>query len=125
MSNFATLNLLYPVERLPGVGQATILGAQDYSMRIWLNPAKMASLKISPAEVIEAINSQNIQVASGQIGGPPTTGNSAFQYTVLTQGRLSSAKQFENIIVRSSPTGAYVKIKDIGRVELGASSYTA
>jgi len=125
LSNFTTLNLLYPVERLPGVGQATILGAQNYSMRIWLNPSKMASLKISPEEVIDAINTQNVQVASGQIGGPPTTGNSAFQYTVLTQGRFSSAKQFENIIIRSSSTGAYVKIKDIARVELGSNSYTA
>ena len=125
LSNFISLNLLYPVERLPGVGQAQILGAQDYSMRIWLDPSKMASLKISAEEVISAINSQNVQVAAGLIGGPPTSGNQAYQYTVETQGRLSSVKEFENIIVRSSDTGAYIKIKDIARVDLGAFSYSA
>ena len=125
LSNFTSINLLYPVERLPGVGQAEILGAQDYSMRIWLNPSKMASLKISAEEVISAIESQNVQVAAGLIGGPPTKGNQSFQYTVETQGRLTSVKQFENIIVRSSPTGAYVKIRDIAKVELGAFSYSA
>ncbi|HJO95689.1 MAG TPA: multidrug efflux RND transporter permease subunit, partial [Victivallales bacterium] len=125
LSNFASLNILDEITRIPGVGQASILGGQDYAMRIWLNPDKLASLKISTEEVINAIKRQNIQVASGQIGGAPSEKGQQFQYTIQTLGRLSSVKQFKNIIIRESNTGATVRLKNIAKVELGSYSYSA
>lgn len=125
LSNFTTINLLYPVGRIPGVGQASVLGGQNYAMRIWLDPTKMATLKVSAADVIAAIKSQNMQVSSGQVGAPPGLNDTQFQYTVLTQGRLSEVSEFENIIIKSTPNGAYVKIKDIATVELGANGYSS
>ena len=98
LSNFCSLNILDEITRIPGVGQANILGGQEYAMRIWLDPNKLTSLKMSTEEVINAIEQQNIQVASGQIGGAPSKKGQQFQYTIQTLGRLSSVKEFENII---------------------------
>ena len=123
LNNFAMLNLLCPIERCSGVGQAAVLGGQQYAMRIWLNPNKMTNLKVSVEEVVNVVNAQNNPVAIGQIGASPAKEGSKFQYTLLTQGRLSTPEQFENIIIRSTSTGAYIRLKDIARVELGGLSY--
>ena len=105
---------------MPGVGQATIFGARDYSMRMWLDAGRMASLGIATSDVVRAVREQNVQVAAGQIGGAPSDPDQQFQYTIRTQGRLDDVGAFENIIVRARPDGSSVRIRDIARVELGA-----
>ena len=140
LSNYAIINLQSPIARLPGVGQVTIFGAGPYSMRVWLDPDKLKSYGLTVLDVQKAIQNQNIQVASGQIGGPPAPSNQVFQFTVNTLGRLSDAEQFENIIVKAQPpsteasqtlkttetnqTAAIVRIRDIARVELSQQQYT-
>src|SRR4029077_6804758 len=140
LSNYAIINLQSPIARLPGVGQVTIFGAGPYSMRVWLDPDKLRSYGLTVLDVQNAIQNQNIQVASGQIGGPPAPSNQLFQFTVNTFGRLSDAEQFENIIVKAQPpsteasetvkttetnqTAAIVRIKDIAKVELSQQQYT-
>ncbi len=103
LSNYAIINLQNPLARLPGVGQVQVLGAGPYSMRIWLDPVKLKAFDLTVLDVQNAIQNQNIQVAAGQLGGPPVSGNQVFQFTVKTLGRLSDAKQFENIIIKSAP----------------------
>jgi len=125
LSNFATINLMDSLARVPGVGQATIFGARDYSMRMWLDAARMASLGITTGDVVEAVREQNVQVAAGQIGGAPSGPDQQFQYTVRMQGRLSDVAAFENIIVRAQADGSSVRIRDIARVELGARNYAS
>lgn len=125
LSNYASINIRDAIMRIPGVGDAQILGGQDYSMRVWLDPNKLSSLKISASEVITAINEQNIQVAAGQIGSEPASKNQQFQYTVLTKGRLSSVEEFGNIILREDDTGNIVKLKDVSRIELGSYTYSS
>ena len=140
LSNYAIINLQSPIARLPGVGQVTIFGAGPYSMRVWLDPAKLRTYGLTALDVQNAIQHQNIQVASGQIGGPPAPSNQVFQFTVNTLGRLSDAQQFENIIVKAQPpstetsqmlkttetnqTAAIVRIRDIAKVELSQQQYT-
>jgi HAE1 family hydrophobic/amphiphilic exporter-1 len=140
LSNYAIINLQNPIARLPGVGQVTVFGAGPYSMRVWLDPDKLKSYGLTVLDVQNAIQHQNIQVASGQIGGPPTPSNQVFQFTVTTIGRLSDASQFEDIIVKAQPpssetnqtltttdthqTAALVRIKDIAKVELSQQLYT-
>src|SRR6185295_5045880 len=134
LSNYALINLQNPIARLPGVGQVQILGAGPYSMRIWLDPAKLEAFDLTVLDVQNAIQSQNAQVAAGQLGGPPVAGDQVFQFTVNTLGRLSDVSQFENIIVKVQPpsvetsgntksgavnqAAAIVRIKDIAKVEL-------
>ena len=125
LSNYASLNLKDEMARIPGVGDAQVLGGQDYSMRVWLNPEKMTSLKISTEEVIAAIKEQNIQVPAGQIGAAPSGPDQQFQYTIQTKGRLSDVKEFEEIIIRANNDGSVVTINDIARVQLGAATYAA
>ena len=125
LSNYARINILNQIARLDGVGQAAILGELSYSMRVWLDPDRMTSLKMSVDEVIKAIESQNIQAASGQIGASPSPKNQQFQYVIQTKGRLSDVKEFANIIIRSEPDGSMVRIKDIAKVELGSQSYSS
>ena len=125
LSNYATINLLDALSRVPGVGQATIFGARDYSMRMWLDAGRMASLGIATEDVVRSIREQNVQVAAGQIGAPPGDDDQQFQYTIRTQGRLESVPAFENIIVRARPDGSSVRIRDIARVELGARNYAS
>ena len=122
LSNYATINLIDALSRVPGVGQATIFGARDYSMRMWLDASRMASLGISTGDVVEAIREQNVQVAAGQIGARRAPHDQQFQYTIRTQGRLADVDAFENIIVRARPDGSSVRIRDIARVELGPAT---
>ena len=125
LSNFATLNIRDAIARVPGVSDATVLGGQEYSMRIWLDPDKMASLRLTTQDVLSAIKEQNVQVAAGQIGSAPIGPDQQFQYTVQTKGRLSSVNEFKEIIVREYNDGSTVTIADVAKVELGATSYSA
>src|SRR5258708_7899319 len=101
LSNYATIYVKDELGRLPGVASITYLGQRDYSLRVWLDPDKMAALKLSVTDVVTAINQQNVQVAAGQIGQPPTTGAQQFQMTISTLGRLASTEQFADIIVKT------------------------
>ncbi|QVL48334.1 MAG: multidrug efflux RND transporter permease subunit [Thiocapsa sp.] len=120
LSNYATINVLDTLARVPGVGQASLFGPLDYSMRIWLDADRLTALSLTPADVIAAIQSQNIQAAVGRIGAQPMTADQQFQITLQTQGRLSDAAEFERIVVRANPDGSTVLVSDVGRVELGA-----
>lgn len=123
IGNYVNIHVQDALKRVKGVGDIDSHG-DDFSMRIWLNPEKLAALKITPADVSAAINDQNIQVAPGTIGGLPQPGQQSFEYNVLTNSRLNTVEQFENIIVRNNPaTGSIVYMKDIARVELGKFNY--
>ena len=120
LSNYATINVVDTLARVPGVGQASLFGPLDYSMRIWLDVDRLTALSLTPADVIAAIQSQNIQAAVGRIGAQPMTADQQFQITLQTRGRLSDAAEFERIVVRANPDGSTVLVSDVGRVELGA-----
>jgi len=123
LSNYTYIHLQQLIDRVPGVGLTTILGQRQYAMRVWLNPVKLTALGLGPTDVMTAIEGQNIQVAAGQIGAPPVSGNQQQQLTILAEGRLSSVSDFENIVVRTNPDGGVVRIGDVARVELGAQAY--
>ncbi|WP_295406832.1 multidrug efflux RND transporter permease subunit [uncultured Thiocystis sp.] len=120
LSNYATINVIDTLARVPGVGEVSQFGPLDYSMRIWLDSDRLTALSLTPSDVISAIQSQNVQAAVGRIGAQPMTPDQQFQITLQTQGRLSDAGEFENIVVRANPDGSNVLVKDLGRVELGA-----
>jgi HAE1 family hydrophobic/amphiphilic exporter-1 len=124
ISNYATLQLVDPLARIGGVGDAKIAGARDYSMRIWLDPEKTAARGLTAGEVVEALRANNVQVASGQLNQPPVPNPSAFAIGVQTLGRLVEPEQFANIVVKSDQAGKVTRIRDIGRVELGAQDYS-
>lgn len=123
IGNYAVLRVRDKLRRIEGVGDAQIFGASEYSMRIWLNPDRIQTLNITPGEVVQALRAQNIQVASGTLNQPPVGQQNAFETSVQTLGRLTDPEQFENIIVKSSEDGRIVRVRDIGRVELGAQTY--
>jgi HAE1 family hydrophobic/amphiphilic exporter-1 len=124
LSNYATINLKDELARLPGVGNVTVFGAGQYSMRIWLDPSKLQVRGLVPQDVIQAIQQQSQQVASGQIGAPPTPPGQAFQYTLNVAGRLDDVKQFNDIIVKTGNNGDVTRVRDVGSVELGAQTYS-
>ncbi|WP_111642714.1 efflux RND transporter permease subunit [Marinimicrobium alkaliphilum] len=123
MSNYALLNVLDELVRLEGVGDASLFGAQDYAMRIWLDPEKLAQHQLNPTDVAAAIREQNAQYAAGRIGAEPTTNGQAFTFTVTSQGQLDSAEAFERIILRSDSDGATLRLGDVARAELGPQGY--
>jgi multidrug efflux pump len=124
LANLAILQVKDELGRLPGVGNVQVFGAGDFSMRVWLNPNKLASHNLTATDVVQAIREQNVQVAAGVLGAPPTnTGSTAFQLLVNTQGRLTTEEEFDNIIVRAAKNGQITRIHDLGRVELGSSTY--
>jgi HAE1 family hydrophobic/amphiphilic exporter-1 len=123
LSNYATLNIRDELSRISGAGDVTVLGAGDYSMRIWLDPEKMLARDLTTSDISAALQEQNVQVAAGTIGLPPAPKGQAFQYSVSAMGRLEQAEQFENIIVKTGQGGRLTRIKDIGRVELGSKTY--
>ncbi|MCW8346354.1 multidrug efflux RND transporter permease subunit [Vibrio sp. ZSDZ65] len=125
LNNYMGINIKDNLARVNGVSKVSIIGGMDYSMRIWLNPTRMASLNITVEEAIAAIQEQNIQVAAGRIGAAPVPRDQQFQYTLSTKGRLSHPEEFEEIIIRSNPDGSAVYLKDVSRIELGAASYDA
>ncbi|MCF6263212.1 MAG: multidrug efflux RND transporter permease subunit [Xanthomonadales bacterium] len=125
LSNYTDINIRDALARIPGVGDASIIGARDYSMRLWLEPNKLAGLGMQADDVINAVREQNVQVAAGKLGAEPTTGNTQFEYTLRTKGRLTTAAEFANIIIRVNSDGGIVRVKDVARVELGAKSYAS
>jgi HAE1 family hydrophobic/amphiphilic exporter-1 len=120
LSNYATINVVDTLARVPGVGEVFQFGPLDYSMRIWLNSDQLTALGLTPSDVIAAIQSQNVQAAVGRIGSQPMTPDQQFQITLQTKGRLTDVSEFENIVVRANPDGSTVRIKDVGQVELGS-----
>jgi HAE1 family hydrophobic/amphiphilic exporter-1 len=124
MSNYATLQIKDVLARLDGVGDVRIFGARDYSMRVWLDPEKIAARNLTATEVVTALQAQNVQVAAGALNAPPVPTTGAFQLNIETLGRLSDPRQFGNIVVKAEPNGAITRIRDIGRVEIGAQDYS-
>lgn len=125
LTNFGTISLIDHLARVPGVGQATLYGAKMYSMRVWLNLERMNSLGVSVQDVNNAIQAQNIQAAVGRVGAAPLSKDIDFQLNITTQGRMVTAEEFANIVVRAETSGSLLRIKDLGRVELGAQSSDA
>ncbi len=125
LANYAAINIVDALARVPGVGQVNNFTAQDYAMRLWLRPDRLASLGITPSDVMSAVREQNVQAAAGLIGAEPAPPGTEFQYNVRASGLLREPKEFEEIIVRSNPDGSQVKVKDVARVELGAQMYKA
>lgn len=123
LNNYAYLNLVKELKRVPGVGGVDLFTSQDYSMRFWLNSDKMAQLKVDPTEVYSAVSEQNQEAASGQIGYPPALPGTAFSKTVKVKGRLVETKEFEDVIIRYEEDGSVLRAKDIGEVELGSRLY--
>jgi hydrophobe/amphiphile efflux-1 (HAE1) family protein len=123
LSNYATLHVKDALARLPGVGDVQLFGARDYAMRIWLDPDKVAASKLNAGEVLNALRAQNLQVSAGVLNQPPVSGSAAYQLNVQTLGRLTTPEQFADIIVKTDPLGRVTRIRDIGRVEVGASDY--
>jgi len=123
LSNYALLRILDNVKRLPGVGDAIIFGGQNYSMRLILDPVRMAQLNITPSEIAAVVREQNRDFPAGRIGREPTPKGTELTIPVITHGRMSEVKEFEDMIIRAYPDGAMVRMRDVARVELGAQSY--
>ncbi len=123
--NYCGINLRDQILRIPGIAQVDLFGGTDYGMRVWFKPDRLAKLGLTPADVISAIKEQNLQAPAGKIGGAPTPTDQEFTETLSAPGRLITPEEFENVIVRQSASGAVVRIKDIGRAELGSQDYNS
>jgi hydrophobe/amphiphile efflux-1 (HAE1) family protein len=123
--NYASINLRDQILRIPGIAQVDLFGGTDYGLRVWLRPDKLAKLGITPSDVISAIKEQNLQAPAGRVGQAPTPADQAFTFTVSAPGRLVTAEEFENIIIREAATGTPVRIRDVGRAELGSQDYNS
>ena len=124
MSNYAQINIVNNLSRVPGVSNVIIFGQRQYAMRIWLNPVKLQQQGLDASDVVAALQEQNAEVAAGSIGAPPAPKNQPYTYTVNAVTQLSDPSQFADIILRANPNGGYVRLGDVSRVELGAQSYT-
>jgi hydrophobe/amphiphile efflux-1 (HAE1) family protein len=122
ITNYAIINVLDAISRTPGVGQATLFAKLNYSMRIWFDTQRLTSLNLAPSDVIAAIRAQNVQAPVGRIGARPISNEQQFQFNVQTQGRLTTASQFGDIVLRANPDGSVLRIKDVARVEIGAQN---
>ncbi len=122
LQNYAKINIIPELQRVPGVGQAMVFGAKDYSMRIWLNPDRLTANNLSPTDVLNAIRDQNLEAAPGRFG---QSSSASFEYILKHKGKLSKNADYENIILKSSPDGSAVRLKDVARVEFGAFAYSA
>ncbi|GLS82942.1 efflux RND transporter permease subunit [Paraferrimonas haliotis] len=125
ITNYAGLNIKDELARVNGVSKVQIIGGLDYAMRVWLDPDKLASLSITPMDVVQSLQEQNIQVAAGRIGAAPVDPTQQFQYTLQTQGRLKTEKEFADIVLRSHADGSQVFLQDVARIELGSQTYDA
>lgn len=123
ISNYALLNVLDELVRVEGVGNASLFGAQDYSMRIWTDPAKLAEYALNPADITNVIRDQSAQYAAGRFGATPSPSDTAFTYTATTDTQLTTPEQFSNVILRSDETGNAIRLGDVARIELGAQDY--
>jgi HAE1 family hydrophobic/amphiphilic exporter-1 len=124
ISNYLDRFVRDELKRVSGVGDVIVFGIGRYAMRLWLDPDKLAGRNVTADEVVQALREQNMQVAAGQVGAPPVRTGQTFQISVRAEGRLTDPSQFENIILKRSPDGALVRVKDVGRTELGAESYS-
>ena len=125
MTNYALLQIRDTLSRVPGVGDIMLFGAREYSMRIWLDPEKISGLNMTASDVVRAIREQNVQVAAGVVGAPPNQKKTEFQYTVLTQGRLTDPNQFNDIVIKTGRDGQITHLRDVARIELGSKDYSA
>jgi hydrophobe/amphiphile efflux-1 (HAE1) family protein len=125
LSNYASLNVEGVLGRLPGVSEASIIGALDYGMRAWLDPIALANQGLTVNDVIAAVREQNVQAAVGQLGAPPNPASTQFQYVLTTQGRLASPEEFGDIVLRADVSGSILRLRDVARIELGAQVYKA
>jgi multidrug efflux pump len=123
LANYATLRVRDELARIEGVGEARVFGAGDYAMRVWLDPDKVAALNLTASDIVNKIREQNVQIAAGQLGAPPAPNAADFQLLIDTQGRLVTEEEFQDIIVKSGEHGQITRLRDIARVELGASTY--
>ena len=124
LSNYATIALKDEIARIPGVGNVTVFGAGQYSMRIWLDPDKMQARGLTAQDVIQSLQQQSEQVTAGQVGMPPAPENQSFQYTINVESRLNDPDAFGAVIVKTDANGGMTSVRDIGRVELGAQTYS-
>ncbi len=122
ISNYVTINVLDRLSRVNGVGSASLFGALDYSMRIWFDTNRLISLNLAPSDIIQAIQQQNVQAPVGRIGARPTSDDTQFQINLQTKGRLTTAEEFGNILVRANPDGSVLRVRDVARVDLGAAT---
>ena len=122
LSNYATINVIDTLSRINGVGQASLFGPLDYSLRVWLDPDRMTALNLTPNDIITAVQGQNLQAALGRVGAAPVSPDQQLQLTIKTLGRLTQPEEFANIVLRTNPGGSVVRVKDVARVEIGARS---
>jgi len=122
ITNYAIINILDAISRTPGVGQAQLFAKMNYSMRIWFDTQRLTSLNLAPSDVISVIKAQSVQAPVGRIGARPISDQQQFQFNVQTQGRLTDAKQFGDIVLRANPDGSVLRISDVARVEIGAQN---
>ena len=124
LTNYAKLNIVDELARLDGVGGANAFGAGQYSMRVWLDPEMMRVRQITPADVMSAIQSQNMAVSAGSVGAPPVSNDAAFQFTLTSQGRLQTPQEFADIVIRSNPDGSMLRLGDVAKIDLGSQTYS-
>ncbi|WP_036531386.1 efflux RND transporter permease subunit [Neosynechococcus sphagnicola] len=124
LSNYADLYLVDPIKRLPGVGEVQLFGERRYAMRLWLDPARLSSRGLTPQDVVDALEEQNLQVGAGQIGQPPAPSGQAYQINVQAMSRLKGADEFGDIVIKTAADGNLVRVRDVGRAELGAQDYS-
>lgn len=125
LSNYATINLVDPLKRVPGIGDVSVIGARDYSMRIVLDVDRLTSLNLTPTDVANALRAQNVQAAIGRVGAQPLVDDPVLQLNMVTQGRLADPEEFRNIVLRAEPDGSLLRVGDVAEVELGARNYDA
>src|SRR5581483_7303109 len=123
LANYAYINLVDELTRVPGVARVQVFGAGQYAMRIWVKPDQLAKLQVTVPQIIAALQAQNTVNPAGQVGGEPVPNGQQFTYTIRAQGRLASPEEFGNIILRSNPDGSTLRLKDVARIELGAQTY--
>ena len=124
LANYVAINIKDELARVPGIGQVQLMGASNYAMRVWVAPDKLAKLQLTLADIVNALSAQNVVNPAGTIGGEPAPPGQQFTYTVRAQGRLMTAEQFGNVIVRANPDGSFVRLKDVAPIDLGAENYT-
>ena len=125
LTNYCGINIRDQILRVPGIAQVDLFGGTDYGMRLWLKPDRLAKLGLTPADVISAIKEQNVQSPAGKVGAPPAPVENEFTKTLSAPGRLLTTDEFENVIVRQNPDGSVVRVKDVGRAELGSQDYNS
>lgn len=124
LTNYAKLSIVDEISRLEGVGEVNAFGAGEYSMRIWLDPEKMRIRDLTPTDIVEAVQSQNMEVSAGSVGSSPAPNNDAFEFTLTTEGRLTTPQQFGDIVIKTSEDGQLLRLKDVARIDLGSETYS-